>query len=39
MAISKFDVHDIKDGGRLRIDHDTLGLRPPCKLIKIYSCN
>ncbi|OWF43139.1 ubiquitin carboxyl-terminal hydrolase 40-like [Mizuhopecten yessoensis] len=29
LVISKFDLCDVQDGGRLRIDHDTLGLRPP----------
>ncbi|XP_060066969.1 ubiquitin carboxyl-terminal hydrolase 40-like [Ylistrum balloti] len=29
LALSKFDLCDLKEGGRLRIDHDTLGLRPP----------
>ncbi|KAJ8313576.1 hypothetical protein KUTeg_008137 [Tegillarca granosa] len=29
MAISKFGLGDIDDGGRLRIEHDRLGLRPP----------
>ncbi|XP_069111177.1 ubiquitin carboxyl-terminal hydrolase 40-like [Argopecten irradians] len=29
LALSKFDMFEVEDGGRLRIDHDTLGLRPP----------
>ncbi|XP_033761704.1 ubiquitin carboxyl-terminal hydrolase 40-like [Pecten maximus] len=29
LAMSKFDLYEVEDGGRLRIDHDTLGLRPP----------
>ena len=29
-ALLKFCINDIVDGARLRIDHDTLGLRSPC---------
>lgn len=31
MAVSKFCMSDIIDGGRLRHDHETLGLRSPSK--------
>ena len=37
MVISQLGLADIPDGGRLRIDDDNLGLKPPRKFVILLS--
>ena len=39
VVISQLGLADIPDGGRLRIDDDNLGLKPPRKFKCNYFCS